>query len=132
MFQRLGVTGIAHVASVRDMHVTPDVLIRTTVAGTLSCLQAAAKEPSVKRFVLTSSSAAVRSLQAYRGTDTVSADEYDEQTLALSKNIPDTLPGLPVYREDPAPDFGRRCRLYQTRPALYVIFALCLCNSTDG
>ncbi|KAH8628730.1 NAD(P)-binding protein [Alternaria alternata] len=89
-----GVSGIAHVASVRDMHVTPDELIRTTVAGTLSCLQAAAKEPSVKRFVLTSSSAAVRSLQAYRGTDTVSADEYDEQTLALSKNIPDTLPPM--------------------------------------
>lgn len=94
MFQCLGVSGIAHVASVRDMHVTPDELIRTTVAGTLSCLQAAAKEPSVKRFVLTSSSAAVRSLQAYRGTDTVSADEYDEQTLALSKNIPDTLPPM--------------------------------------
>jgi nucleoside-diphosphate-sugar epimerase len=74
------------------MDVTPDELIRTTVAGTLSCLQAAAKEPSVKRFVLTSSSAAVRSLQTYRGTDTVSADEYDEQTLALSKNIPDALP----------------------------------------
>ncbi|CAN9161735.1 unnamed protein product [Alternaria sp. RS040] len=89
-----GVSGIAHVASVRDMHVTPDELIRTTVAGTLSCLQAAVKEPSMKRFVLTSSSAAVRSLQAYRGTDTVSADEYDEQTLALSKNIPDTLPPM--------------------------------------
>jgi len=83
-----------HVASVRDMGVTPDELLRTTVAGTLGCLEAAAKEPSVKRFVLTSSSAAVRSLQAYRGTDTVSADEYDEQTLALSKNIPDSLPPM--------------------------------------
>ena len=93
-FHRPGVSGIAHVASVRSMDVTPDELIRITVAGTLSCLQAAAKEPSVKRFVLTSSSAAVRSLQAYRGTDTVSADEYDEQTLALSKNIPDALPPM--------------------------------------
>ncbi|PSN75580.1 NAD dependent epimerase/dehydratase [Corynespora cassiicola Philippines] len=88
------VSGIAHVASVRDMTVTPDELVRTTVAGTLGCLQAAAKEPSVKRFVLTSSSAAVRSLQAYPGTDTVSAEEYDEKTLALSKNIPADLPPM--------------------------------------
>lgn len=93
-FYRLGVSGIAHVASVRSMDVTPDELIRTTVAGTLHCLQAAAKEPNVKRFVLTSSSAAVRSLEAYRGTNTVSADEYDEQTLALAKNIPATLPPM--------------------------------------
>ena len=83
-----------HVASVRSMDVTPEELLRTTVAGTLGCLQAAAKEPSVKRFVLTSSSAAVRSLQAYRGTDTVSADEYDDQTLAVAKNIPNALPPM--------------------------------------
>jgi nucleoside-diphosphate-sugar epimerase len=96
-FYRLGVSGVAHVASVRRMDITPDELLRITVAGTLSCLQAAAKEPSVKRFVLTSSSAAVRSLQAYRGTDTVSADEYDEQTLALSRNIPAALPPMQKF-----------------------------------
>jgi nucleoside-diphosphate-sugar epimerase len=79
------------------MDVTPDELLRTTVAGTLGCLQAAAKEPSVRRFVLTSSSAAVRSLQAYRGTGTVSADEYDEQTLALAKNIPAALPPMQKF-----------------------------------
>jgi nucleoside-diphosphate-sugar epimerase len=91
------VSGIAHVASVRSMDVTPDELIRRTVAGTLGCLQAAAKEPSVKRFVLTSSSAAVRSLQAFRGTDTVSSSEYDEKTLALAKNIPSALPPMQKF-----------------------------------
>ncbi|KNG49185.1 aldehyde reductase protein [Stemphylium lycopersici] len=94
---RLGVSGVAHVASVRSMDVTPEELLRTTVAGTLGCLRSAAKEPSVKRFVLTSSSAAVRSLQAYRGTDTVSATEYDEQTLALAKNIPAALPPMQKF-----------------------------------
>lgn len=94
---RPGVSGIVHVASVRSMDVTPDELLRTTVAGTLGCLQAAAKEPSVKRFVLTSSSAAVRSLQAYRGTEPVSADEYDEQTLALAENIPAALPPMQKF-----------------------------------
>lgn len=67
------------------------------MAGTLGCLQAAAKEPSVKRFVLTSSSAAVRSLQAYRRTDTVSTDEYDEQTLDLARNIPAALPPMQKF-----------------------------------
>ncbi|EKG13549.1 NAD-dependent epimerase/dehydratase [Macrophomina phaseolina MS6] len=92
--RRLGVSGIAHVASVRSTNVTPEELIRITVAGTLSCLKSAAKEPSVRRFVLTSSSAAVRSLQDYRGSDVVSAEEYDEKTVALSKAIPDSLPPM--------------------------------------
>lgn len=92
-----GVSGIVHVASVRSMDVTPNELLDTTVAGTLSCLQAAANESSVKRFVLTSSSAAVRSLQAYRGTATVSADEFDEETLGLAKNLPVALPAMQKF-----------------------------------
>ncbi|KAH6613138.1 NAD dependent epimerase/dehydratase [Boeremia exigua] len=92
-----GVSGIVHVASVRSMNVTPEELLRITVAGTLGCLQAASKEPSVQRFVLTSSSAAVRSLQAYRGTDTVSADEYDNQTLALAQDIPAAAPPMQKF-----------------------------------
>lgn len=90
----LGVSAVAHVASVRDVNVTPDEMIRTTVAGTLVCLQAAAKEPSVQRFVLTSSSRAVRSGQAYCNADTVSSDEFDNQTLALAKNLPESLSPL--------------------------------------
>ncbi|EOA81219.1 uncharacterized protein SETTUDRAFT_112128 [Exserohilum turcica Et28A] len=89
-----GVSAVAHVASVRDVNVTPDEMIRTTVAGTLVCLQAAAKEPSVQRFVLTSSSRAVRSGQAYCNADTVSSDEFDNQTLALAKNLPESLSPL--------------------------------------
>ncbi|GME37554.1 NAD(P)-binding protein [Neofusicoccum parvum] len=89
-----GVSGIIHVASVRSTNVTTEELIRTTVTGTLSCLRSAANEPSVRRFVLTSSSAAARSLQGYRGSDPVLAEEYDEKTVALSGAIPTSLPPM--------------------------------------
>ncbi|KAF2994625.1 hypothetical protein E8E13_003690 [Curvularia kusanoi] len=92
-----GVSGIIHVASPRSVHITPQELIETTVAGTLSCLEAAVKERSVKRFVLTSSSSAVRSLQAYRRSDTVSANEYDEETLGLAEKIPADLPVMQKF-----------------------------------
>ncbi|EMD67156.1 hypothetical protein GGP41_007081 [Bipolaris sorokiniana] len=92
-----GVSAIAHVASVRSMNVTPDELLRTTVAGTLACLQAAAKEPSVQRFVITSSSAAVRAIQAYRETNTVSSDEYDNHTLSVARNMPEDFPPMQKF-----------------------------------
>ncbi|KAL8854121.1 MAG: hypothetical protein Q9221_001043 [Calogaya cf. arnoldii] len=54
-----GVTGVAHVAS--DMNDSPDPnkVIPAVVAGAINALSAASKEPSIKRFVFTSSSTAI-------------------------------------------------------------------------
>ncbi|KAK3291055.1 uncharacterized protein B0H64DRAFT_451721 [Chaetomium fimeti] len=53
-----GISGIVHAASDMTMDPDPNKVITPMVAGTLSLLNAAAKQSSVKRFVLTSSCAA--------------------------------------------------------------------------
>ncbi|KAF4624525.1 hypothetical protein G7Y89_g13647 [Cudoniella acicularis] len=53
-----GVSGIAHVASVLTFDPDPDEVIPTALAGVRGILKSAAREPSVKRFVYTSSSTA--------------------------------------------------------------------------
>ncbi len=55
-----GVTAIAHLASPVSFFFTdPEPIIKAAVNGTLSILESAAKEPSVKNFVLLSSIAAM-------------------------------------------------------------------------
>jgi len=49
---------VAHLASVVNFAPDPNTVIPQTVAGAVNALKAAAKEPSVKRVVLTSSSTA--------------------------------------------------------------------------
>ncbi|KAF7957342.1 hypothetical protein EAE96_002928 [Botrytis aclada] len=53
-----GVTGIAHVASNLSFSPNPNDVIPECLAGVNNILESAAAEPSVKRFVITSSSAA--------------------------------------------------------------------------
>ncbi|CCC07169.1 hypothetical protein SMACR_01192 [Sordaria macrospora] len=53
-----GVSAVVHTASIFTMDPNPDHVIPGTVAGTRNALESAAREPSVKRFVLTSSSTA--------------------------------------------------------------------------
>ncbi|KAL9480907.1 hypothetical protein ACSS6W_005693 [Trichoderma asperelloides] len=50
-----GVAAIAHIATVSNMDPDPNEVIPRTVSGIVSLLRAAAAEPSVKRFVFTSS-----------------------------------------------------------------------------
>ena len=54
-----GVAGVAHVASVVTFDSDPNKVISPVVAGAVNAAAAAAKEPSVKRFVYTSSSTAI-------------------------------------------------------------------------
>ncbi|KAH6844743.1 hypothetical protein B0I37DRAFT_312183 [Chaetomium sp. MPI-CAGE-AT-0009] len=58
-----GMSGIVHVASDMTMDPDPNKVITPMVAGTLNLLNAAARQPSVKRFVLTSSCAAAASVK---------------------------------------------------------------------
>ncbi|KAI9743079.1 MAG: hypothetical protein M1818_003374 [Claussenomyces sp. TS43310] len=53
-----GVSGIAHVASNVSFDENPNTVIPEVISGVRSILESAAKEPSVKRFVYTSSSTA--------------------------------------------------------------------------
>lgn len=53
-----GVSGVAHVASDVSFGPDPKVVVGAAVAGVLNALKAAAKTPSVKRVVYTSSSIA--------------------------------------------------------------------------
>ncbi|KAL8795898.1 MAG: hypothetical protein Q9182_007470 [Xanthomendoza sp. 2 TL-2023] len=54
-----GVSGIIHVASDLTFSPDPNLVIPTTIAGALNAASAAAKSPSIKRFIYTSSSAAL-------------------------------------------------------------------------
>ncbi|KLP05658.1 NADPH-dependent aldehyde reductase [Fusarium fujikuroi] len=50
-----GVSAVAHIASVLDFDPNPNNVVPQTVAGVTSVLESASKEPSVTRFVFTSS-----------------------------------------------------------------------------
>lgn len=54
----IGVSGVAHVASVLTFSPDPNAVIPQTIAGIVNVLKSAAKESSVKRVVYTSSSVA--------------------------------------------------------------------------
>lgn len=89
-----GVCGVAHLASVRPLSPDVESMIDDAIAGTLVCLQSAAKEATVKRFVMTSSSAAVRTLADFVGTKPVAADEYADSAIELVKAMPESTPEL--------------------------------------
>ncbi|GME57806.1 aldehyde reductase [Neofusicoccum parvum] len=86
-----GVTGVAHVAAVVSLDTDAENVAKETVRGTMSALKSAAKEPSVKRFVLTSSSSAVRQLADCEGGKTITADEYNDKAVELAKAMDDSL-----------------------------------------
>ncbi len=54
-----GVSGVAHVAGIMSFDHVPNKVIPQNIAGVVSIAESAAKEPSVKRFVYTSSSTAI-------------------------------------------------------------------------
>lgn len=59
MMNILGVSIIAHTATVMSFDPNPNNVIPATIAGAVNALKAAYAEPSVKRFIFTSSSTAV-------------------------------------------------------------------------
>lgn len=78
-------------AGVVTMDPSVEKVIGTTVTGTMSALQSAAKEPSVKRFVLTSSAGAVRDMDKHFPERPISVDEFNEDAIEAVKNLPDSL-----------------------------------------
>lgn len=70
-------------------------VIPVTIAGTLNALKAAYAEPSVKRFVLTSSSAATVGLLDEPGA-TVTEDRYNEKAIKRAWQDPPYEPIRPM------------------------------------
>ncbi|KJY01661.1 aldehyde reductase like protein [Zymoseptoria brevis] len=78
-----GCDAVIHVASDTTFGTDPNKVVKPTVAGVLSILRSAAKEKSVQRFVLTSSSTAA--LLPHPGKEiTVSKDDWDQEALDLA------------------------------------------------
>ncbi|KAK4233776.1 hypothetical protein C8A03DRAFT_47757 [Achaetomium macrosporum] len=71
-----GISGVVHAASDTTMHPDPEKVITPMIRGVLNMLNAAAKQPSVKRFVLTSSCTAAASPG---GAQTVDTNTWNEE-----------------------------------------------------
>lgn len=81
------VSAVVHVASVVSFDPDPAKVIPTAVDGAVNVLKAANKEPSVKRYVLTSSSAAA-SMPDSDQEKLVTRDSWNEDSIQASKAEP--------------------------------------------
>ncbi|KAK0634258.1 aldehyde reductase [Bombardia bombarda] len=93
-----GVSAFVHTATEVSFSPNPHVVVPAAVAGTTNALLAAAKEPSVKRFVLTSSSssALIPKPNEYRK---VTVDTWNDEAVAYAYRDPpyEAERGYPVY-----------------------------------
>ncbi|KAH6866194.1 hypothetical protein B0T10DRAFT_611953 [Thelonectria olida] len=92
-----GVTAVVHVASVMPSEADPNIVVPQVISGALTALKAAHSEPSVKRFVYTSSSAAA--VVSIRGLPkvVVTKDTYTEDLVKLAWSNPLDDPRQPYY-----------------------------------
>ncbi|CRK25923.1 Aldehyde reductase 2 like protein [Verticillium longisporum] len=93
-----GVSAVVHTASIFTMDPNPHNVIPGTILGTVNALEAAAREPSVKRFVLTSSSTAAL-IPRPNNPVKVTTDTWNEEAVELAYRDPPYEPqrGLSVY-----------------------------------
>ncbi|KAL8825860.1 MAG: hypothetical protein Q9170_007630 [Blastenia crenularia] len=75
-----GVAGVAHVASDLSFSPNPHDVIPGVIAGAVNAASAAAKYPSIKRFVFTSSSAAAATAKP-NVEFTITADDWNEEAV---------------------------------------------------
>ncbi|KAF1983925.1 NAD(P)-binding protein [Aulographum hederae CBS 113979] len=86
-----GVAGVVHVASVLSMSPVAEEVIPPVIAATVNIYKAASKVPTVKRFVLTSSSAAA--YMPVQGTKNVLGENsYNELAIGVSKSLKEPFP----------------------------------------
>ncbi|KAI1263593.1 aldehyde reductase [Xylariaceae sp. FL1019] len=93
-----GVSAVVHTATNYTLNPNPHEVVPGTVAGTVNALSAAAKESSVKRFVLTSSSAAAI-IPKPNDPVTVTTDTWNEENIQYAYRDPpyEEERGYPVY-----------------------------------
>ena len=93
-----GVSAVVHTATIFFMDPNPHNVIPGTISGTVNALEAAAQEPSVKRFVLTSSSLAALITKPNNPVK-VTTDTWNDEAVELAYHNPPYEPerALPVY-----------------------------------
>ncbi|KAI0388914.1 aldehyde reductase [Xylariaceae sp. FL0594] len=93
-----GVSAVIHTATNYTMKPNPHEVIPGAIAGTVNALAAAAQEPSVKRFVLTSSSASAL-IPKPNNPVKVTTETWNDETVAFAYRDPPYEPerGYPVY-----------------------------------
>ncbi|GFP58820.1 ketoreductase adrE [Trichoderma asperellum] len=89
-----GASGVVHVASDVSFGTDPNKVIPIAVQGTLNALEAASKQTSVKRFVITSSSAAVLNPEPNRKGVKIDENTWNDSAvkLAWSDHVMEGLP----------------------------------------
>lgn len=98
--RHLGVTHIAHVASplIMNPQSVEDDLLKPAIAGTLSILRAAAREPSVKKVVITSTFAAsVEMAKGWRPDYDYDESGWNPITYEEASAPGATFPEVPPY-----------------------------------
>ncbi|KAK6221163.1 aldehyde reductase 2 [Colletotrichum tabaci] len=93
-----GVSAVVHTAANFSLDPNPHNVIPETVSGTVNALEAATQEPSVRRFVLTSSSTAAL-IPKPNNRVTVTTDTWNDEAVGLAYRDPPYEPerALPVY-----------------------------------
>lgn len=93
-----GVSAVVHTATNYSMNPNPHEVVPGTIAGTINALAAAAKEPSVQRFVLTSSSASAL-IPKPNNPVTVTAETWNDEVVTFAYRDPPYEPerAYPVY-----------------------------------
>ncbi|KAF4472987.1 aldehyde reductase 2 [Fusarium albosuccineum] len=94
-----GVSAVAHTASILSMNPDPNKVIPVSVAGAVNALKAAYGEPTVKRFVLTSSSSAAVLSGVDKPGIVVTEDTWNEESVKEAWSEPPYPPehAAPVY-----------------------------------
>ncbi|KFA46012.1 hypothetical protein S40293_08787 [Stachybotrys chartarum IBT 40293] len=93
-----GVLAVVNTATNYTMNPNPYEVVPGTLKGTINALEAANKEPSMKRFVLTSSSASAL-IPKPNNPFTVTVDTWNDETVAYAYRDPpyEAERGYPVY-----------------------------------
>ncbi|OJD35910.1 aldehyde reductase ii [Diplodia corticola] len=88
-----GVAGVIHVASPVSLDPDPSKVIPIAVDSTLNILKSAAREKTVKRFVLTSSSSAVTVAKPNERA-AITKDTWNEEAVQMAGSLPHDLSDL--------------------------------------
>ncbi|EEU41260.1 uncharacterized protein NECHADRAFT_46394 [Fusarium vanettenii 77-13-4] len=96
-----GVSALIHVATVVNLSPDPNQVIPTAIDGAVNAIKSAYKEPSVRRFVLTSSTATLMPVNPEKRQDglVITHDTWSEDAVELAWAPPPYAPerSLPVY-----------------------------------
>lgn len=91
-------SGVAHVATILSLSPNPEAVIAPTIAGLVNALKAASQEPTVRRFVYTSSSAAMSSVDP-NASGNIDHNTWNSEAVeaAWSSDTPEAFRPVAVY-----------------------------------